>query len=221
MTAERWTEVDHYIDDLFVLSDPILESALQASVDAGLPPIQVTPSQGKLLAILSQSIQAKSILEIGALGGYSTIWLARSLTKGGRLITLEVDPKHANVARANLKQAGLDGTAELILAPALETLPKLVEEGVGPFDLVFIDADKPNTAAYFEWALKLTHPGSLIITDNMIRNGEVVNPESTDASVLGARQFNAVLAGEPKVTATMVQTVGSKGYDGFAIALVK
>ncbi len=221
MSSERWTEVDRYIDDLFAPSDPALDAALQASTDAGLPPIQVTPNQGKLLAILAQSIQAHSILEIGVLGGYSTIWLARALAPGGKVITLEVDPKHAEVARANLKRAGLDGMVELHLGPALETLHRLFASGSGSFDMVFIDADKANCAAYFGWALKLTHPGSLIITDNVVRGGAVADPTARDPDIQGVRRFNAAMAAEPSVTATVVQTVGSKGYDGFAIALVK
>jgi predicted O-methyltransferase YrrM len=220
MVPQQWTEVDRYLDDLFIPPDPALDAALLASSQAGLPPIQVTPNQGKLLAILAQSIRARSILEIGVLGGYSTIWLARALAPGGKLITLEVDPKHAAVARANLDRAGLNGTVELRLGRALDTLPQLFAECRGPFDLVFIDADKPNCVAYFEWALKLTHPGSLIITDNVVRDGAVANPASRDSNVQGARRFNAALAAEPRVTATVVQTVGSKGYDGFAIALV-
>jgi predicted O-methyltransferase YrrM len=220
MTQERWTEVDHYINELFALSDPVLEAALKASAEAGLPAIQVTPNQGKLLAILVQSIRARAILEIGLLGGYSTIWLGRALAPGGKLVTLEVEPKHAAVARANLERAGLGGTVELRLGPALDTLSQLVAEGRGPFDLVFIDADKPNCKAYFEWALKLTHPGSLIITDNVVRGGEVANADSRDPNVQGVRRFNAAAAAEQRVTTTILQTVGSKGYDGFAISLV-
>ena len=220
MPSENWTQVDRYINDLFIPPDPVLESALRSSGEAGLPSIQVTPNQGKLLAILARSIRARTILEIGALGGYSTIWLARALAPGGKLITLEVEPRHAAVARANLKRAGLDGVADLRLAPALESLPRLLAESHEPFDLVFIDADKPTTAEYFAWALKLTHPGSLIITDNVVRDGKVVDPTSQDPNVQGVRRFNAALAAEPRVTATVVQTVGSKGYDGFAIALV-
>jgi len=221
MFQERWTHADRYIDGLFAPPDSALEDALTSSAQAGLPSIQITPNQGKFLSILAQSIQARYILEIGSLGGYSTIWLARALAPGGKLITLEVDPKHAAVAQSNLKRAGLDGTVELRLGPALESLPQLFAENLPPFDMVFIDADKPNTAAYFEWALKMSHPGSLIIADNMVREGAVADPASRDPSVEGARKFNAVLAGEPRVTATIVQTVGSKGYDGFAIALVK
>lgn len=220
MTAERWTKVDAYIDGLFAPPDPALEAALSASSQAGLPTIQVTPNQGKLLSILAQSIHARSILEIGTLGGYSAIWLARALAPGGRLITLEVDPRHATVAQANFKRAGLENQIELRLGPALDSLARLAAEGREPFDFVFIDADKPNIPAYFTWALKLTRPGSLIIADNMVRDGAVSDPASSDPSVLGARRFNDAAAAEPCVSATMVQTVGSKGYDGFAIALV-
>jgi predicted O-methyltransferase YrrM len=221
ITNDRWTEVDRYFETLLTPYDPALEAALHASSEAGLPPIQVTPNQGKLLAILAQSIQARSILEIGVLGGYSTIWLARALAPGGKLVTLEVDPKHAAVARANLDRAGFDGTVEVRLGSALETLPQLLAEGRGPFDLVFIDADKPSTKAYFEWSLKLTHPGSLIIIDNVVRGGDVADPASSDPNVQGMRSFAAALAAERRVTATVLQTVNSKGYDGFAIALVK
>ena len=220
MAADRWTQVDQYIGDLFTLSDPALDAALHASSEAGLPSIQVTPNQGKLLAILAQSIQARSILEIGVLGGYSTIWLARAMGPDGKLITLEVNPRHAAIARTNLNRAGLNGSVEVRLGSALETLPQLYAEGRGPFDLIFIDADKPNCTAYFEWAVKLSHPGSLIITDNVVRNGAVADPDSRDPDVQGVRRFNEALAAEPRVTATVIQTVSSKGYDGFAIALV-
>jgi predicted O-methyltransferase YrrM len=198
----------------------VLDTALQTAAEAGLPSQNVTPNQGKLLAILAQAIRARTILEIGALGGYSAIWLARALPPGGRLITLEANPKHAEVARANLAAAGLAGVVEVRVGPALENLPRLAEEGLGPFDLVFIDADKPNNSAYLEWALKLTRPGSLIITDNVVRNGAVVDANSDNPSVQGVRRSNAVLAADPRLVATAIQTVGSKGYDGFAIALV-
>lgn len=220
MTQAQWTAVDDYITDLLAPHDPVLDRALQAANDAGLPPIQVAANQGKLLAILAQSIGARTILELGTLGGYSTIWLARSLPPGGRLVTLEADPRHAEVARANLAAAGLAEIVEVRVGPALETLPQLEAAGYGPFDLVFIDADKPNTAAYFEWAVKLTRRGSLIITDNVVRDGAVADAASDDPSVQGVRRFNAALAAEPRVTATIIQTVGSKGYDGLAIALV-
>lgn len=220
MSIQRWSEVDRYVDGLFAPMDAALQSTLRRSVEAGLPAIQVSANQGKLLAILAQSVQARSILEIGSLGGYSTIWMARALPVGGKLITLEIDPKHAAVTQANLKTAGVADLVELRLGPALETLPKLFAEGCGPFDLFFIDADKPNMCAYFEWALKMSHPGSLILVDNVVRDGAVVDASSTDASVQGARKFNAALAQEKRVSATVVQTVGAKGYDGFAMALV-
>jgi predicted O-methyltransferase YrrM len=220
MTQNQWTAVDRYITDLFVPSDPALDAALQATADAGMPPINVAPNQGKLLHILALAQGARAILEIGTLGGYSTIWLARALPADGRLITLEADPKHAEVARANIARAGLAGVVEVRLGRALDTLPQLVAEGRGPFDLVFIDADKPNTAAYFAWALKLTRRGSLIIADNVVRAGAVIDARSAHASVQGVRQFCAALAAEPRVSATAIQTVGSKGYDGLSIALV-
>ena len=220
MSQDRWTAVDQYISDLLVPSDPILDAALQAAAEEGLPPIHVAPNQGKLLAILAQSISARSILEIGTLAGYSTIWLARALPPGGSLITLEVDPKHAQVARANLARAGLAEVAEVRVGAALDTLPKLAAEGRGPFDLIFIDADKPSNPAYFEWALKLSRRGSLIIIDNVVRDGKVIDANSDDENVQGVRRLNDLLASEPRVTATAIQTVGSKGYDGFAIALV-
>jgi predicted O-methyltransferase YrrM len=220
MSQDRWTEVDRYITDLLVPADPALDAALQAAADAGLPPMHVAPNQGKLLAILAQSIGARSILEIGTLGGYSTIWLARALPPGAKVITLEADPRHAEVARANLARAGLADVAEVRVGRALDMLPQVAAEGHGPFDLVFIDADKVNNAAYFAWALKLTRRGSLIVVDNVVRNGAVVDAGSGDPSVQGVRSFNTLLAAEPRVTATAIQTVGSKGYDGLAIALV-
>ena len=221
MDQTQWKAVDDYIVDLFGLHDPILEAALAASDEAGLPSIQVTPSQGKMLAILVQAVGARKILEIGTLGGYSAIWMARALPAGGCLVSLEAAPRHAEVARANIARAGLSDVVEIRVAPAIETLPRMVEAGEGPFDLVFIDADKPNTTGYFEWALKLTRPGSMIIADNAIRNGDIITAESTDPSVQGMRAANAAIAGSPRVTATCVQTVGSKGYDGFTVALVK
>lgn len=220
MTHEQWTAVDRYIADLFIPPDSALDAALQASANAGLPEIQVAPNQGKLLNILAQSIGARSILEIGTLGGYSTIWLARALPPDGKLITLEMDEKHAGIARANLARAGLANVAEVRVGRAIETLPKLAAEGHGPFDLVFIDADKPSNSDYFNWALKLTHKGSLIITDNVVRNGGVADPNSTDLNVQGVQRFNKLAAAEKRVTMTAIQTVGSKGYDGLAIALV-
>ncbi len=220
MTQQQWTAVDRYITDLFIPADPALDAALQATADAGMPPINVTPNQGRLLYILALAQGARAILEIGTLGGYSTIWLARAMPAGGRLITLEADSRHAAVARANIARAGLADTVEVRLGQALDTLPQLAAAGYGPFDLVFIDADKPNTAAYFAWALKLTRRGSLIITDNVVRDGAVIDAASPDANVQGVRRFNAALAAEPRVTATVIQTVGSKGYDGLAFAVV-
>lgn len=220
MTQDQWTAVDRYITELFVPADPALDAALQATADAGMPLISVAPNQGKLLHILALSHGARAILEIGTLGGYSTIWLARALPADGRLITLEANPKHAEVARGTIARAGLGQVVEVRLGQALDTLPQLAAEGRGPFDLVFIDADKTNTAAYFAWALKLTRRGSLIITDNVVRDGAVLDADSADASVQGVRRFNAALAAEPRVSATVIQTVGSKGYDGLAIAIV-
>jgi predicted O-methyltransferase YrrM len=220
MTQKQWTEVDAYFTDLLVEADPVLEAALEASDAAGLPPINVAPNQGKLLMLLARIQGARRILEIGTLGGYSTIWLARALPADGRLVTLEAVPRHAEVARANIAHAGLGDRVEVRLGPALESLPRLVEEGEGPFDLVFIDADKPSNPQYLAFALQLTRPGSLIIADNVVRDGAVVRATSRDPNVQGVRRFNALLAAEPRLTATALQTVGSKGYDGFAIALV-
>jgi len=220
MTQQNWTEVDRYITDLLVAPDPALDAALAASAAAGLPPIAVAPNQGKLLHLLARMQGARRILEIGTLGGYSTIWLARALPPGGRLVTLEADPKHAEVARANLARAGLTGVVELRLGKAAETLPRMAAERPGPFDLVFIDADKAGTADYFAWALKLSRVGSVIIVDNVVRQGAVIEAGSADANVQGIRRFNEVLAAEKRVSATEVQTVGSKGHDGFALAVV-
>lgn len=220
MSQEQWTAVDDYINGLFAPPDPALEAALRATDEAGMPMINVAPNQGKLLHVLARSIGARAILEIGTLAGYSAIWLARALLPGGRLISLEADPRHAAVARANLARAGLADVAEVRVGPALDTLPQLAAEPRGPFDLVFIDADKPNTAAYFAWALRMTRPGSLIIADNVVRDGAVIDAGSRDASVQGVRRFNAALAAEPRVSATAIQTVGGKGYDGLAIAVV-
>jgi len=220
MTQKLWTRMDRYINDLLVPSDHALEAELKSSKAAGLPQISVTPNQGKLLQILARSMKARRILEIGTLGGYSTIWLARALPKNGRLVTLEADPKHAKVARANIKRAGLSKVVEIRYGRAQETLPQLLRQHLGPFDLTFIDADKTGYPEYFIWALKLSHPGSLIIADNVVRDGAVANPRSKDPNVRAIRRFNKLLAAEPRVSATAIQTVGSKGYDGFAIALV-
>jgi predicted O-methyltransferase YrrM len=220
MTQELWSEVDRYINTLLVGSDDGLNTAIRASDAAGLPPINVSPNQGKLLQLLARAQGARTILEIGTLGGYSTIWLARALPASGRLVTLEADPKHIEVARANIAHAGLANTVDLRFGRALDTLPQLAAEGSGPFDLVFIDADKPSYPDYFAWALRLCRRGSLIIADNVIRNGAVVDASSDDPNVQGVRRFNELLAGESRVSATAIQTVGSKGYDGFAVVVV-
>ena len=220
MGQRTWTAVDRYIADLLVPADPVLDDVLAASEAAGLPPINVAPNQGKLLMLLAQIQGARAILEIGTLGGYSTIWLARALPAGGRLITLEADRRHAEVAQANFVRAGFSDRIELRLGAALETLPKLARERRGPFDLTFIDADKANNPQYFAWALKLSRRGSLIIADNVIRDGAVIDARSRDPSIVGVRRFNKMVAAEPRVSATAVQTVGSKGYDGLAVILV-
>jgi predicted O-methyltransferase YrrM len=220
MPQERWSAVDSYIGENLVPADPVLEAALRASADAGLPPISVSPSQGKLLHLLARAQGARTILEIGTLGGYSAIWLARALPSGGRLITLEAEPRHAEVARANLARAGLADVAEVRVGPAQDTLPKLHAAGDGPFDLIFIDADKPGYPDYLPWSVRLSRPGSMIIADNVVRDGAVADSASTDVNVQGVRRFIEMLAAEPRVSATAIQTVGSKGYDGFTLAVV-
>jgi predicted O-methyltransferase YrrM len=220
MSQETWRAVEHYFTELLVRPDEALEAAVAASEAAGLPAIAVTPTQGKLLMVLAQAIGAKKILEIGTLGGYSTIWLGRALPTGGRIITLEADTKHAEVARKNIERAGLTGVVEVRLGQALDSLAQLEAEHCGPFDLVFIDADKQHNAEYFQWALKLARRGALIIVDNVVREGAVIDAASRDASVQGVRRCNEAMAAEPRISATAMQTVGSKGYDGFAIALV-
>ena len=220
MTQELWSAVDSYITDLFAPPDEALDSALRASQAAGLPAINVSPPQGRLLQVLAKAVDARTILEIGTLGGYSTIWLARALPPDGHLITLEAEPKHAEIARANTARAGVADKVDLRLGRALESLPRLAAEGRGPFDLIFIDADKPSYAEYFSWALNLARRGTLIIGDNVIRKGAVINPNAEDPRVPGVRRFNELVAAEPRVVATAIQTVGAKGYDGFTIAVV-
>jgi predicted O-methyltransferase YrrM len=217
---QQWHAVDGYIDDLLAPGDAALDGALAASDAAGLPTITVSATQGKLLALLAQLAQARAILEIGTLGGYSTIWMARTLPPGGRLITLEANARHAEVARANIARAGLGEVVEVRLGPALDTLARLAEEDAGPFDLTFIDADKRSNAEYFDWALRLSRRGSVIVADNVIRGGAVADGGPRDPNIGGVRNFLELLAAEPRVSATAIQTVGSKGYDGFAIALV-
>jgi predicted O-methyltransferase YrrM len=220
MSETQWGAVDRYIAETLIGRDPALDAAVEASDAAGLPQIAVAPNQGKLLHILALVRGARRILEIGTLGGYSTIWLARALPPGGRLVTLEADPAHARVARANIDRAGLGADVEVRLGPALETLPRLAAEGAGPFDLTFIDADKPNIPRYFEWALELAAPGGLIIIDNVVRDGAIADAESMDASVVGVRRLHEMIGASRSVTATTIQTCGVKGYDGFTIALV-
>ncbi len=220
MRQERWAAVDSYIGGSLIRPDDALESALRTAAEAGLPAINVSPAQGKLLQLLALGQGARKILEIGTLGGYSTIWLARALPSGGRLITLEAEPRHAAVARANLANAGLGEIAEVRQGPAQDTLPLLHAAGDGPFDLIFIDADKPRYPDYLAWSVRLSRPGTMIIADNVVRNGAVADAASEDPNVQGVRRFIEGLAAEPRVSATVMQTVGSKGYDGFAVAVV-
>jgi predicted O-methyltransferase YrrM len=220
MNKETWTRVDQYLAGELLAPDPVLDAALQASEAAGLPAINVSPTQGKLLQMLARLCGARRILEIGTLAGYSTIWLGRALPADGRLITLEADEKHAAVARANIARAGLDNVVEIRMGKALESLPSIAAESRSPFDCIFIDADKVSTSEYFAWALRMSRPGSLIIVDNVVRDGAVADGATSDASVQGMRRFFDALKREPRVTATAVQTVGAKGYDGFAVVLV-
>jgi predicted O-methyltransferase YrrM len=227
---ERWTSIDRYITDQLVPTDPALEAALRDSDAAGLPPIAVTPNQGKLLELLARIQGARTILELGTLGGYSTIWLARALPAGGRLITLEADPRFAEVARTNIARAGVADVVELRIGAALDTLPQLDAEGAGPFDLIFIDADKQNYPGYFEWSLKLSRPGTVIIGDNVVRDGAILDPDAVDPRdpphgegiIKGVRRFYELVGTEPRVSAnaTAIQTVGAKGHDGFALMIV-
>jgi predicted O-methyltransferase YrrM len=215
-----WSAVDRYISERLLAPDPALDAALEASAAAGLPAIAVSPNQGKLLYLLARIQGVRSILELGTLGGFSTIWLARALPPGGRLLTLEVESNYAEVARANIARAGLADLVELRVGPALEALPQLAAEGLGPFDLIFIDADKQNIPEYFEWALRLSRTGSVIVTDNVVRAGALADPAGEDPRVEGARRFHELLSAERRVSATTIQTVGLKGYDGFTLALV-
>lgn len=220
MDEQRWTEVDGYIARTLLPSDPALERVLQASAAAGLPPIAVSPAQGRMLNLLARIHEARHILELGTLGGYSTIWLGRALPPDGRLLSLEANPRYAEVARANILQAGLGEVVEVRVSPALEMLPEIAAEGAGPFDLTFIDADKPSTPEYFEWALRLSRPGAVIVVDNVVRDGALIDAGSEDPGVQGMRRFHRMLQHEQDVEATTIQTVGVKGYDGFTLALV-
>jgi predicted O-methyltransferase YrrM len=217
---ETWNAVDGYFTERLALDDAALASALEKSAAAGLPAISVSAPQGKLLQILALTCGARSILEIGTLGGYSTIWLARALPQGGRLVTLEVDAYHAEVARENLRVAGVADKVTVRVGAAVETLPLLQGEGAAPFDLVFIDADKPSNPQYVEWAVKLARRGTLIVLDNVVRGGKVIFADSQDASVQGVRRAMDIFADDARLSATAIQTVGTKGYDGFAVALV-
>ena len=220
MSEETWAAVEKYVDGLLIPSDPVLEAAVAASEAAGLPDIAVTSSQGKLLYLLARLQRARRILEVGTLGGYSTIWLARALPEDGSVVTIESEKQHCEVARVNVERADLSALVEFREGKALDVLPELAAEGLEPFDLVFIDADKENTEAYFRWALRLSRVGAAILVDNVIRQGKVAEAETDDARVEGMRRFFEMLAAEPRVTATTIQTVGRKGYDGFTLAMV-
>lgn len=220
MSEVIWNAVDEYITGKLIPNDADLTTAQTRADQAGLPEIQVAPNQGQLLAIMAHSTQAQSILEIGTLGGYSTIWLAKTLPPSGKLITLEYDPKHAQVAQENIDRAGLADKVEIRVGRAVDSLPQIASEGLPPFDFIFIDADKDNSDVYFDWALKLSRIGTLIITDNVVRNGEITNPNTEDGRVRGIQRLFDRMANEPRILSTAVQTVGSKGYDGLAVALV-
>lgn len=220
MNQERWTAVDHWIEEALGLGDPALTAALAASKAAGLPEIAVSPAQGALLALLARARGARRILEIGTLGGYSAIWLARALPPDGRLVTLELEPKHAAVAAANLERAALADRVEIRVGPALETLAALAAEGAAPFDLVFVDADKAAMPEYFDRALQLAAPGAVLVFDNVVRAGGLLDDPASNDSVAGVRKLHEKLAAEPRVAGTTLQTVGVKGWDGLTIATV-
>ncbi len=220
MSGEQWYSVDEYLRELLVQPDPALDAALEASAAAGLPAIHVSPVQGQLLHVLARAQRAKAILEIGTLGGYSAIWLGRALPPDGRLITIEVDRSYALVARGNIQRAGLAGVIEVRVGPALERLPELVAAEEGPFDLIFIDADKPNSPEYFAWSLKLARRGTMIIVDNVVRGGAIVDPSTDDPRVVATQRLLREMGAAEGVVTTALQTVGTKGYDGFAVALV-
>ena len=215
----RWNAVDDYFAQI-VRQDEALDAALAANAAAGLPPIDVSPAHGKMLHLFARIAGARKALEIGALGGYSTIWIARALPAGGRLITLEADERHASVARANVARAGLADRVEVRVGAALDSLPGIEAEGLAPFDFVFIDADKENNANYLAWALRLSRPGTTIVVDNVVRDGRILDAASRDSDVVGVREMFEMMQGEPRLSATAVQTVGAKGWDGFALAVV-
>lgn len=219
--AEKWQAVDSYFASLLAPHDAALDDVLAANVKAGLPAHDVSPAQGKMLALFVTMSGARRILEIGTLGGYSTIWFARALPASGQIVTIEANAAHADVARANLDRAGVADRVELRIGKALDVLPLLEAETAGPFDLIFIDADKPNNPAYLQWALRLSRPGTVIIGDNVVRGGAVVDPDSTDPNVQGVREFLELIAADPRLNATAIQTVGEKGWDGFMLAVVR
>ena len=221
MDDPLWRHVDSYLQAQFAVEDEALQAALASSRQAGLPPINVTALQGKFLHVLARLIGARHVIEVGALGGYSGIWLGRALPPGGKLVSLEIDPRHAEVARANLHRAGLSGTAEVRVGAALDLLPRVAEEmGERSFDLAFIDADKQNNAAYFDWALRLVRPGGAVVIDNVVRQGRVADSGCEDTDVVGTRRLFEAMAAAPGVSASALQTVGAKGYDGLALAIV-
>ncbi len=217
---DTWTRVDEYFGDLLAPRDEALDAALDANEKAGLPAIGVSRLQGKFLFLLVKIVQARRVLEIGTLGGYSTIWMARALPAGGRIVTLEVDPKHAEVARQNLRGAGILERVDVRVGRALDTLADLHAAGAGPFDLVFIDADKENNPGYLEWAMKMSRPGTVIVVDNVVRDGNVIDARTSDPELLGTRRMAEMMGAHPRLSATVMQTVGAKGYDGFALAVV-
>ncbi|MFD2053061.1 O-methyltransferase [Mesorhizobium calcicola] len=220
MSKKTWASVDDYIVDALFEADPALDAVLATNHDQGLPAIDVSPAQGKLLSLLVRIQGAKKILEIGTLGGYSTIWMARALPVGGKVVTLELDPHHAKVARSNFERAGVSERVDLRVGPALESLAALSAENAGPFDLIFIDADKPNNPNYLSFAMRLSRPGTVIVCDNVIRDGAVLDEDGHDANVEGARAAFSFIGGNKRLDGTAIQTVGAKGYDGFAIAIV-
>ncbi|TIV15233.1 MAG: O-methyltransferase [Mesorhizobium sp.] len=221
MSSKTWTAVDDYIVSSLFEADPVLDAVLKANRDQGLPAIDVSPAQGKLLSLLVRIRGAKTVLEVGTLGGYSTIWMTRGLPADGKVVTLELDPHHARVARANFERAGVSDKIDLRVGPALQSLAALVDENAGPFDLIFIDADKPNNPNYLDWAMKLSRSGTVIVCDNVIRDGAVVKKNSGDVNVEGARAAFSFIGGDKRLDGTAIQTVGAKGYDGFAIAIVE
>ena len=221
MSQELWTAVDDYLNEFVITPDPILDEVLRANAAAGLPSIDVAPNQGKLLHLLARLSRAKLILEIGTLGGYSSIWLARALPPDGKLITLEANLKHAQVAQANFERAGVCNRIEVRLGPALESLTLLASEQIEPFDLIFIDADKANNSRYLDWAIRLSHSGTVIIVDNVVREGTILRDSPADADTLGTREMFEAVSHDARLDATAIQTVGKKKHDGFLLALVK